>query len=99
VSPGERRRRARKRERDRIAYEAEMNPLRDAGASCGSCASFKRGSNVTIGADKHYCAAESDFEGYVIVRADGLCPKHRALSRPAPEAREKDTPHREAGDE
>jgi hypothetical protein len=77
VSAGEKRRRARKRERDRLAYEAEIKPLREAGAKCGNCQSFQRGSNINIGADKHYCAAESDFEGYVITTADGLCLLHR----------------------
>ncbi len=76
VSPGERRRRQRKRERDRIAYEAAIAPLRAAGANCGNCRSFKRGSAINIGVDKHYCAVESDFHGYAIARAEEICPHH-----------------------
>lgn len=77
VSPGERLRRQRKRERDRLLYEARIAPLRAAGACCGNCVSYRRGEAINIGRDKHYCDADSDFHGYTVAMADGICPLHR----------------------
>ena len=74
VSPGERRRRKAKRERDQAAYEAVMAPLRAAGACCGSCQ--HRGKYPMT--DDPICELDSDFEGYCKVKLDHLCPQYAA---------------------
>jgi hypothetical protein len=73
-SPGERKRRQAKRERDRSAYHSAMMALRAAGRSCGSCQHF--GHARSLG--KRCCELDSDFEGYVIRTADELCPRWAA---------------------
>jgi hypothetical protein len=84
VSPGERLRRQRKRERDRIAYEAAIAPLRAAGAACRNCVSFKQGTGMNVRRDQHYCAADSDYEGYVIAHADRICLNHKFTPESSP---------------
>lgn len=74
VSPGERRRRLAKRERNRAAYEADMAPLRAAGRSCSTCAHYGK---CPLG---RHCELDSDFEGYVLVKPDYLCPRWATLT-------------------
>lgn len=71
-SPGEKRRRAAKRERERLAYEAAMKALREKGASCATCK--HRGSRQFAEA---VCELTSDFYGYSKVKMTGLCPDYK----------------------
>jgi len=60
---------ARNNLRKRFRIENELAQLREAGASCGNCSSYQR--NPTI--KKFICEAGSDFHGYQLASADGLC--------------------------
>ena len=71
VSPGDRRRRQAKRERDRAVYEALLAPLKAAGASCGTCRNYKV---APYDKTKRICEIDTDRDGYTVVKADGLCP-------------------------
>ena len=75
-SPGDKRRREAKRERERVAYEAAMALLRAAGRSCASCAHFER--VPTPFRNEWHCSIESDFHVYAVVKASHLCPKWKA---------------------
>lgn len=70
MSPGEKRRRKAKREREQAAYEAAMAPLRAAGRSCLGCAHRKK--SFAAG-NKHICTLTSDFHGYTIIKLTDLC--------------------------
>lgn len=72
VSPGERKRRQRKRERNRIAYNEAMKPLLASGASCSTCAHYGKS---PLG---RHCELDSDFEGYVLTKPTDLCTRHKA---------------------
>ena len=63
--------------RMRAEYERDMIPLRAAGHSCATCRNFQKG---PPGIDGMTCAAESDFRGYVLATADGLCPKWKPVT-------------------
>jgi hypothetical protein len=41
-------------------------------ARCGNCANFKQ----MLFSEKHYCELDSDFHGYAITQADGVCIRH-----------------------
>jgi hypothetical protein len=69
-SPGEKRRRAAKRERDRAAYAAALAAL-PAGARCGTCRHVDR----LHTAPKLNCDLDSDFQGYQIVTENHRCPQ------------------------
>lgn len=69
-SPGEKRRRAAKRERERIAHEAAMATLPE-GASCSKCQHYEYAA-VLPG---WHCALDSDWEGFVRVKPDHVCPR------------------------
>ena len=71
MSPGEKRRRQAKRERDRAAYDLLMAPLRASGSVCGTCAHFAK---APYDKTKHICEIDTDKDGYTVVKADGLCP-------------------------
>ena len=71
MSPGDKRRRQAKRERDRAAYDLLMEPLRASGAVCGTCQNYKV---APYDRAKHICEIDSDHDGYTVVKAGGLCP-------------------------
>lgn len=71
-SPGEKRRRRLKRERERAAYQAAMVPLRAAGCSCDACTHYGR---CSLG---WHCEIESDFGGYALKKPTDLCPSWAA---------------------
>lgn len=73
MSPGEKRRRKAKRERERIAYEAAMASLQAKGANCEGCKHRMRTPPGCSG--KWACEIDSDFEGYTIIKLDDLCPR------------------------
>lgn len=60
---------ARNHLRKRFKVENELARLREQGAACGNCASFKK--NATV--KSYICEANSDFHGYQIASASGLC--------------------------
>lgn len=70
MSPGDKRRRQAKRERDRAAHEVLIAPLRDSGAACGSCKHF---AVAPYDRAKHICEIDTDHDGYTVVKASGLC--------------------------
>lgn len=75
-SPGEKRRRKAKREREQAAYAAAVALLRTAGASCATCK--HRGIGPTdIGL---ICEIDSDFHGYATVKMTDLCPSYSRIS-------------------
>lgn len=74
-SPGEKLRRQRKRERERVAYEALMAPLRAAGKCCGNCKHFAK-AHFPMERREHHCSMDSSFDGYTIVQATDLCQYH-----------------------
>ena len=69
MSPGDKRRRQAKRDRDRAAYAAALAAL-PANAMCGTC---RHADRVHV-APKLSCDLDSDFNGYAIVAADHRCP-------------------------
>lgn len=70
-SPGEKRRRQAKRDRERAAYLTAVTTLRAAGASCATC---KHRGARPVGGDGPICELDSDFHGYAPVKMTGLCP-------------------------
>lgn len=68
MSPGEKRRRQLKRERDRAARDEKLSELRGRGASCATCAHFEYVASIGM-----TCDLGSDFYGYQKARASGLC--------------------------
>ena len=70
MSPGEKRRRAAKREREAAAYAAALAAL-PADATCSTCRHLDR---VHV-APRLSCDLDSDFHGYAITRADHKCPR------------------------
>lgn len=68
---GKRGRNMRCKVRNQAEHERDMRPLRAAGRNCASCRSFQKG---PPGINGMTCAAESDFRGYTLATADGLCP-------------------------
>jgi hypothetical protein len=60
------RQRARRAERDAQALAV----LRDEGARCGNCSSFER---YPLDRKRFICDLHSDFHGYQMATADGLC--------------------------
>lgn len=65
---GERARRTRHNLRRQAETKQELDRLRDAGASCASCTSFARHPD-----HGRICEAGSDFHGYQLAKAEGLC--------------------------
>ncbi len=75
ISPGEKRRRKAKREREDAVLRVIMAGLRAAGASCGTCKHFSPYPGP--GKDgQHICEMTSDYQGYTMATADGLCVDH-----------------------
>lgn len=74
-SPGEKRRRAAKRERERDAYQAAMAALPD-GASCVTCKHYSYATMLP----GYHCSLDSDWEGYVRVKPDYVCPRYAAAA-------------------
>lgn len=70
MSPGEKRRRAAKRARDHADYQAALAAVRATGATCSTCRNYI---NSPVG---RACDLDSDFEGYVRVKPDHVCPRH-----------------------
>ncbi|MGR0185486.1 hypothetical protein [Azospirillum aestuarii] len=66
--------------RQRAEAELKLRGLRASGASCATCGSY-RTSDPTPGMKEPWCAAESDWKGFVRANPDGLCIHHHA---PAP---------------
>ncbi len=66
-SPGEKRRRAAKRERERAAEDEAVRILRIQGASCSTCQNWIKS---PVG---RACDLDSDFYGYVLAKPNGLC--------------------------
>jgi hypothetical protein len=56
--------------------QAAMADLRNKGASCHSCRSFER--KAPVGLKGTWCAADSDFHGYAMVKSTDLCLKYVA---------------------
>lgn len=71
MSPGEKRRRQAKRERERLAYEAALAAL-PSGATCGTCAHCGK---YPDGRGERTCELDSDFSGHTIVQLDQVCPR------------------------
>lgn len=72
MSPGEKRRRKAKRERDRARHQAAYDALKALGASCATCRHFAK-APFSLGGKGHICERDSDFEGYVRTTASDLC--------------------------
>lgn len=71
-SPGEKRRRKAKREREQAAYAEALAAVTAQGFSCLTC---KHRARTLIG-NQHHCELDSDHEGYAIVRPDYVCPRY-----------------------
>lgn len=67
---------ARQKLRRRAEDAVKLRELRATGASCATCSSFQSASGMHLSI-ANYCAAESDFHGYVEAKAGGLCLHHR----------------------
>lgn len=73
MSPGEKRRRKAKMERERIAREAAIAAL-PPGSSCASCSNRLHEPAQMKGKDA--CALDSDWEGYAIIKnLTEVCPR------------------------
>lgn len=70
MSPGEKRRRQAKRERERVAYEAAIAAL-PAEATCATCSHCRKYPHKP----KLSCELDSDFHGYAIVKPSDRCPR------------------------
>lgn len=70
-SPGEKRRRKAKREREQAAYAAACADLRLTGACCSTCAHY---GNSECG---RHCELDSDFKGYILRDPQDVCPRHQ----------------------
>lgn len=70
MSPGERRRRARKNEEARAKWAAAVALLRANGSSCGNCRHADEVQSIGL-----TCDLGSDFNGYQKVRLDHVCPQ------------------------
>lgn len=76
MSPGEKRRRKAKREREAAAYEAALAAVKATGATCSTCRHFGH-----MPQDKRRtCELDSDWEGYAVVAAGHVCPRHQSGS-------------------
>ncbi len=72
MSPGEKRRRQAKRERERIAAAAAIAAL-PVGSSCGNC---KHRLKKPAGLKNDACDLDSDWEGYAVIRnISEVCPR------------------------
>ena len=78
ISPGDRRRRQAKRDRDRAAYDDAVALLRAHGASCSNC---RNRIKSPVGPA---CDLDSDYEGYVRVKPDDVCPRWGEKQAAAP---------------
>lgn len=65
--------RARRNLRQRVVGELKMRELRAAGCSCATCENFAPMPGPSSGNGKMICELGSDFHGYQIATADGLC--------------------------
>lgn len=74
TSPGERRRRLAKRERERDAYNAAIAAL-PMGSHCSNCALRLKNPGSLLGL---YCDLDSDFAGYAETSPDSVCPRWQA---------------------
>lgn len=70
MSPGEKRRRKAKREREQAAYAAAVSAL-PTGSCCCNCA--HRGTMPL--SRKPICTLDSDFAGYTVVELMHVCPR------------------------
>lgn len=75
TSPGEKLRRQRKRERERLAYAAIIEPMRAAGKNCGNCKHFAK-AHFPMDRKTHHCSMDSGWDGYTIVQATDICQYH-----------------------
>ena len=73
MSPGEKRRRAAKRQREHVSYAEAMIPLRAAGASCETCLHRNK---IPPEYRRSYCDLESDHTGYMPVTPTYLCSRY-----------------------
>jgi hypothetical protein len=74
MSPGEKRRRQRKRAKKQAAYAARIADLRAGGASCGNCQHLRK---TPAGMKGHCCDLDSDaWTGYLVVTEADICDKH-----------------------
>lgn len=71
MSPGERRRRRAKREREEAAFRVKISVLRAQGSSCANCEHRERA--PFDASEKWICGLTSGFDGYTPVKLDHLC--------------------------
>lgn len=72
-SPGEKRRRKAKRERELAAYALALAAVKSTGATCSTCANYIRAGDLK----EHACDLDSDFHGYAIVKPHYVCPRYQ----------------------
>lgn len=70
MSPGERRRRARKNEEAKARWAAAVTALRAAGSNCGNCRHCDEVQSLGP-----TCDLDSDFHGYQKVKPNYVCPR------------------------
>lgn len=75
MSPGEKRRRQAKQDRERLAYASALAAL-PATASCSTC----RHVDTVHHKPRMSCLLESDFHGAMIVKPEHKCPLWRAAT-------------------
>ena len=51
----------------------KRDELRAAGASCATCRCFQRGKPYVGASFDGWCERDSDFHGYAVAKADGIC--------------------------
>lgn len=71
MSPGEKRRRQRKRDADRRHWAEVEAQLRSQGSCCGNCRHFEP--CPWLGADAMHCSVMEDDGAYVQTKAHKLC--------------------------
>ncbi len=77
-TPAARASEARRRERKRLEAEAKLRALRETGASCVVCRSYRTKQPFPGWTHGAWCAADSDFHGYAVAQSDGLCLSYSA---------------------
>lgn len=73
MSPGERRRRARKNEEAKARWQAAVALLQANGSNCGNCRHADEVQSLGL-----TCDLGSDFHGYQKVKPDYVCPQWAA---------------------
>lgn len=82
MSPGERRRRKAKRQRQAAEYAKALAAVRAVGGCCGNCQHYER---VPLPdreyRGKRHCSLDSDWEGYVMTRPEQACPRWKRTAQ------------------